>query len=245
MTAIDVQSDEAPQEGVADRVRQMFSIVGLDGTEFAAAIGVPYSTVRTYTAGRTPSAEFLAACYRRFGFMPSWVLTGDLPIKREDPGSSGPKDGGRDHEGLEANFVEIPVLREVHLSAGHGAIVAEPQPREYAPRHGLCYSRSWLQSRNLSPASLCIVQVRGSSMEHALSSGDLVLVNKADRSPKGGNIYALRQGDELLVKYVNQVQEGVLRVSSANPVYQSYDIDLTRMSDVEIIGRVVASMHEW
>lgn len=55
----------------------------------------------------------------------------------------------------------------------------------------------------------------------------------------------MRQGEELLIKYCQLLPDGVLRVTSANPAFAVYDIDLSRTQNVELIGRVVASMHEW
>ncbi|MCY1241597.1 hypothetical protein D9M72_545060 [compost metagenome] len=53
------------------------------------------------------------------------------------------------------------------------------------------------------------------------------------------------QGDELLVKYCQLLPDGILRVSSENQNYPTYDIDLSKTDGVSIVGRVRASTHEW
>lgn len=82
-------------------------------------------------------------------------------------------------------------------------------------------------------------------MDGVLSHGDRVLVDLNDTRPQSGFVYVLRQGDELLVKYCQLLPDGVLRVSSANKQFESYDVDLNRNPGIAIVGRVVASMHEW
>lgn len=218
---------------IGERVKSMISECRLDGTEFASSVGVPYSTMRSYLSGnRAPSAEFLSGVFRVHGFMPSWLLTGDEPRRLADVSAS---------QNIGNDFISIPLL-PIQVSAGNGAV---NEPHVEYNVNGLCFSRTWLASRRLNPQSLKVVEVRGSSMDGVLSHGDLVLIDLADTRPRSGFVYVLRQADELLVKYCQLLPGGVLRVSSANPQYASYDVVLDETSDVQIVGRVVASMHEW
>lgn len=222
---------------IALRARQMLAAAGLDGTEFAAQVGVPYSTMRAYLGGiRPPGPEFLVGCFRAFGFMPSWLLTGDGPMAR--PGS---ELGNQAGQAWNEEYVTIPVLA-LQASAGNGT--TNDQQGEYRVG-GLCFSRGWLAGKRLSRAGLRVIQVRGSSMQPMLSNGDQVLIDQGDTHPRSGFAFVIRQGDELLVKYCQLLPGGLLRVSSANPTYAAYDVDLTKSPDVAIVGRVVASMHEW
>jgi phage repressor protein C with HTH and peptisase S24 domain len=230
MKAVEVAALDLAAIGV--RVRQLLNAAELDGTEFALQVGVPYGTMRAYITGqRPPSAEFLAGCYRAFGFMPAWLLTGEGPMRK----------GGAAVPDAPGDIVVIPRL-DLHASAGPGSL-AEPEA-EY--RVGaLCVTRAWLLQRRLSPANLRAISVRGTSMQPVLFDGDLVVVDIGDRSPRTGFVYVLRHGDELLVKYCEQLPGGLLRISSANPSFQPYEVDLARSNDVGIVGRVVASMHDW
>lgn len=214
----------------------MISESGDDGTVFAERVSVPYSTMRSYlSGGRAPSPEFLTGAYRAYGYLPSWVLTGDEPKRLADL-----KQGTAE---LGDDFVSIPLL-PVHVSAGHG-VVNEPTAEYRVPATGLCFSRRWLAGRKLSPNNLRVIEVRGSSMDGVLAHGDRVLIDLNDTRPQSGFVYVLRQDDELLVKYCQLLPGGLLRVSSANTQYAPYDVDLERNTNVVIVGRVVASMHEW
>lgn len=217
-------------DAIGGRIREMISASGVDGTEFAARIGVPYSTMRSYLSGnRAPSAEFLAGAFTVYSYMPSWLLTGAKPMKQ-----------GQDTHDLSDEFVAVPRL-PIQVSAGHG-VLNDPASEDIT---GLCFSKSWLSRRGLSPAGLRVVEVKGRSMDGVLSDGDLVLIDMHDTRPRSGYVYVLRQGDELLVKYCQLLPGGVLRVSSANTQLAPYDVVLDEASDVSIVGRVVASMHEW
>jgi phage repressor protein C with HTH and peptisase S24 domain len=149
---------------------------------------------------------------------------------------SGVKSAGQDED-----LVMIPML-DVSAGAGVGAVMSEAS--EYKV-DGLCFSRAWIAKRNLNPDQLRVIDVRGKSMEGILADGDRVLVNLQDTKPRSGFVYVIRQGDELLVKYCQLLPGGMLRLSSENPQFQPYDIDLERTDDVAIIGRVVTSVHNW
>lgn len=232
--------DTAPSQldlaAIGARIREAISSSGADGTTFAERVGVPYSTMRSYLSGnRAPSAEFLVGSFTAFGVMPSWLLTGDLPMKRVDATDINPEGE------MAGEFVTISRL-PIQVSAGHGAV---NEPLSDYGSGGLCFSRAWLARRRLNPLGLRVVEVKGRSMDGVLSDGDLVLIDMHDIKPRSGFVYVLRQGDELLVKYCQLLPGGVLRVSSANTQFAPYDVVLNESSDVEIVGRVVASMHEW
>lgn len=217
---------------IGRRVRQAISSCHVDGTDFAAAVGIPYSTMRSYLSGsRAPSAEFLTAAFLVYDISPAWVLTGQLPMK-----SSGAAKVDQ------SDYVSIPLLNGVQASAGHGAM-NEPHG-EYSVQ-GLAFSRTWLKARGLSHQNLRVIEVRGQSMEPVLSDADRVLIDMSDTQPRSGYVYVLRQANELLVKYCQLLPGGVLRVSSANQQFAAYDVKLHEAADVQIVGRVVASMHEW
>lgn len=217
---------------IGARIRVVADELELTGTDFAAQAGIPYSTYRAYTSGqRAPSAEFLSAVFMKFGVLPSWLLTGQGPMRTTGSSFAQPSN--------EDSFVVIPRYG-VSASAGPGA-----HNGEETAIGGLSFSKKWLQSRGLNPGNLKVIDVVGESMATRLNDGDKVLVDVSDTHPKSGRAYVLRQGDELLVKYCQLLPDGLLRVSSENQNYPTYDIDLAKTDGVSIVGRVRASTHEW
>jgi phage repressor protein C with HTH and peptisase S24 domain len=194
--------------------------VGVAPTEFAVQCGVSRTSQFNYEAGeRPPDAEYLQRAHEA-GVDVHYVITG----KKAEVTSS---------------FVVVDQY-DVAASAGPGTLNGS---EDYSG--GLSFSRQWLAKRGLHPSSLKVINVSGESMLPRLSDGDKVLVDISDTSPKSGRAYVLLQGDELLVKYCQLLPDGLLRVSSANSDYPTYDIDLSKTHGVSIVGRVRASTHEW
>lgn len=208
---------------IGERLRQERARLGYNQASFAAAVGVSKTTQFNYeSGGRSPDAVYLHNA-QLLGMSAAFVVSGSRPETAED------------------NFVSIPVLA-LNASAGPGSI--NDERAEYRAT-GMSVSRSWLQQRRLNAASLVVLTVRGHSMNGVLTDGDQVLVDRADTTPRTGYVYVLRQGDELLVKYCQLMPGGLLRVTSANTAFPPYDLDLSKTDDVQIVGRVVASTHEW
>ncbi len=223
-------SSTLDKPAVAERLGQVIQDSDLSATDFAKRLNTPYSTLRAYTSGsRSPSAELLAAMFKIFKVMPSWVLTGEGPRNIEQVIANSALD----------DFVVV-TRHNIVASAGPGAINGDGDGHG-----GLCFNRGWLRKRHLNPDHLIVIEVSGRSMEGRLSDGDTVLVDQSQTILKSGFAYVLRQGDELLVKYCQLLPDGILRVSSENKSFEPYDIDLKKMTDVSILGRVVASNHEW
>ncbi|HLO94026.1 MAG TPA: S24 family peptidase [Burkholderiaceae bacterium] len=209
--------------GIGERLRAERQRLGYVQADFGAAVGVSKTTQFNYEAGdRMPDARYLRKA-AALGMDLLHVLTGS----REDSGAD--------------RHVRIPALPG--RSQVDGATLNEDTAAYEAG--GLCFGKDWLEARKLSVPKLTVVTVRGASMEGVLFDGDQLLIDQQDQKPRSGFVYVLRQGDELLVKYCQMLPGGILRVTSANPSFAAYDIDLATAPDVEIIGRVVASLHEW
>ena len=93
----------------------------------------------------------------------------------------------------------------------------------------------------LRPGLCEIIRVKGDSMEPVLRDGDRVIVDRNDRAMRQGGIFALRDGDELIIKQVELVRGAEpprVVCSSVNPRYSPFELVLG--ADAEVIGRVAA-----
>ena len=115
----------------------------------------------------------------------------------------------------------------------------EPSVGHYA------FNKDWLRKRGLNPKNLSVISVRGNSMEPDLYNGDLILLNQDETTLEEGNIYAMRFSDGLFVKRVQHFPQGIIRLLSRNPHYHAVEITNPQPENLNVIGRVVASVHEW
>lgn len=208
---------------IGARLREERHRVGKGQEDFGVVCGVSKTSQFNYESGeRSPDGEYFAKASQELGVDVTYVITG----RRAKPAAND-------------DYVVIP-KHNVSASAGPGAINGDDGESQ-----GLCFRRSWLNKRGLQAQTLKVIDITGDSMSGKLADGDQVLIDMSQTTPKSGFAYVLRQGDELLVKYAQLLPDGVLRVSSENQAYQPYDIDLAKVTDVSILGRVVASTHEW
>lgn len=98
---------------------------------------------------------------------------------------------------------------------------------------------------NLSFDTADIISVRGDSMDDGskfgLSSGDRVIVDRADRDPSQGAIFAVWDGSGVIVKQIEPVRgSDPLRIicKSLNPRYEPFELILDE--NTHIIGRIAA-----
>lgn len=124
---------------------------------------------------------------------------------------------------------------DVQASAGFGQFT-----EDNAPRFTMAFRSYWIKNHlNVSPSSLSVINVRGDSMEGVLNDKDVILINHQD-TQAGDGLYVLRLGNDLYVKRVQRLPHGKLLVSSANPSYAPFEVDLNTLdTDVAIIGKVV------
>lgn len=213
----------AAVEGVGDRLRGLRG--DMSQADFGELLGVSLSTWRRYEAGeRPPDAEALLKLHLLKGIDLHWLLTGNgQPV----PKGSMPQ----------TDYALVPYF-DVTAAAGHGRTVLDAE----RPAKQLAYRHDWLHARNLSASNLFEISVAGDSMESELRDGDTVLVDRSQTEIRGGAIYVLRVGEELVIKYLQRLPGGRVQVSSENrDAYPSYEVAAEHFAsgEVEVLGRVV------
>jgi len=131
-----------------------------------------------------------------------------------------------------SEFVFVPRYN-VAAAAGYGAPVFGEEPL-----FCLAFRKYWIDNYvTKQPEKLSVITVKGDSMEGVLNHGDSILINHAETDPRDG-LYVLRIGNDLFVKRVQRIP-GKLLVTSENPRYAPFEIDLSNaQDDIAIIGRV-------
>lgn len=203
--------------------------LGLTRAAFADPLGVSPDKIKHIETGKQRADhEILAAIRTVYGVDLNALLTGDIG---DDPETI-----------IDPSFVMVPRYT-VSASAGNSAsFVSEEMDISY-----YAFSQDWINRRHLNASELQIVNVRGDSMEPTLYDGDLILLDRSQDQAADGHTFVVRLWDEHVVKHVQRVGEKTISLISANKVYPPREIELIEgdNTDFQIIGRVVASMHEW
>lgn len=131
------------------------------------------------------------------------------------------------------DFVTVTRLN-VQVGAGPGRAVGVVEEVGL-----LQFRRDFLRSAGVSAGNAAIVTVKGTSMEPTISDGAVLLLNRADKEPRNGFIYAFSWGGEMLVKRLQKVGE-VWHAVSDNADRQFHpDIIINGESEALIQGRAI------
>ncbi|MEO9385533.1 S24 family peptidase [Chromobacterium phragmitis] len=196
---------------------------------------------------RLGTAQKIAA---NSGCRVEWLLYGEGPMQDLDgaareaavPGprtamSSGRGDAEEEHEVPDSVHEEFCFIPRYNLraSAGFGTDAAGEAPMFY-----MAFRRYWVKNYlNASPRDLVVISVKGDSMSGVLEDRDTILVHTAERNP-GEGLFVIRIGDDIFVKQLQRLPGGAVQVRSANPLYETFTVDLSRSAgEFEVIGRVV------
>lgn len=212
--------------------------------EIAQKIDMSYMGLnKVFAKNGLPKAETLIKVQEVTGCDLNWLLTGSgAPyLDKSHAGNAGGfpvqtgSDGVTDILGNPVDlseFIFVPRYN-VAAAAGHGAPVYGEEPL-----FCLAFRRYWIENYvTKQPEKLSVITVKGDSMEGVLNHGDSILINHTETDPRDG-LYVLRIGNDLFVKRVQRIP-GKLLITSANPSYAPFEIDLSHTDDdIAVIGRV-------
>ncbi len=110
-----------------------------------------------------------------------------------------------------AEYVEV---HWVGAAAGGGALIEYTRVKGY-----LAFMRSWMESKHIDPEQCSVINVIGTWMAPTLPEGCLVLVDHRRLARRSGVIYALEDGDNLVVKRAGRSKGGGWEMLSDNPYW--------------------------
>ena len=104
------------------------------------------------------------------------------------------------------------------------------------------FSTVWLERElKADPAHLCLIPIDEDSMMPTLRPGDTILLDRRIAKPDREGIYVLRMNGVSLVKRMQTMPGGALKISSDNPAYETFTINQSDITDnnIAVLGRVV------
>lgn len=210
-----------------DLVRKLVAYSNLAPATVAKQAGISPSTINrpfngtaTTRLGRA-ALEKLQAAFPEF---PGWAAQ-DATADRRMPFRPFPVEADPD-------LVE---LEEIDLRYGLGGTYLD-SPVTATKRR---FSREWLRMFTRSaPEHLFWTQGDGDSMEPTIRSGEVILIDRSQATPRmGDGIWALAWGDIGMIKRLRPLPDGSIEIHSDNPLVRpAVAVD----GEIHVIGRVVA-----
>lgn len=207
-------------------LRDLATFERLPPSTIAREAGLAATTIlRSYNGNSTTrlSAPTLDKLRARFPNFPGWTkaTVGDsrLPFRGLEP--------VRDPDLVE--------LAEIDLRYGLGGTYLD-SPVEAETR---TFSREWLRYFTQAPPEhLFWTRGDGDSMEPTIRSGEVILVDRSQITPRmGDGIWAVALGEIGMIKRLRPMPNGTVEIHSDNPVVPPA---IAADGEMHVIGRVVA-----
>ena len=144
---------------------------------------------------------------------------------------------GDEKSNLPTDQIQIPFY-EISASAGSGELVLSEEMNSL-----VSFDTNFLRNElHVDPKQTFLMLVRGDSMTPTLNNNAVMMVNREIDGFSDG-IYVIRMDGSLIVKRLQVIPNGVIKVISDNKDYQTYEINKKdfESGDYELIGRVVWS----
>jgi phage repressor protein C with HTH and peptisase S24 domain len=215
--------------------------LSLKQAEAASVLGLPPSTYQNYERDvRAPNTEGWNA-FAMNGINTNWLLTGEGSMLVRPPATGTSPEGSEPPAGPISSaagpgFTAFPLYDDVRAFAGRGASNEEDQAENV-----VMLSDEWIRVElGAMPRNLFMVRVAGDSMEPTLRVGDLLLIDRRASCPDREGFYLLRLGEMLLVKRLQALPGGKIRVTSDNAAFDPFIFDANESGDdVRIHGRII------
>lgn len=205
---------------------------------FATAAGISPSGLNRLLDGGYPTLPILVALAKAGDVSVEWLSTGgeqvsaSLPTKMDSTSMT-----VTDVKGNEVDLDEFVFVPRYNIAAAAGFGAWND---DETPMFTVSFRRYWVTNHlKADPSKLSVISVYGDSMEGVLNDKDIILINHDDREPREG-IYVLRIDGQLIVKRVQRLPGSILRVTSTNPAYEPFSVDMNNvLGDFAVVGKVV------
>lgn len=225
---------------IGKRIRSKREELKQSRNHVAEFLGVALSTLQAWeNEDREPSATHILKLAECLEVSVEWLVSGCSETVGDKVSLPAVKsvlptlDVQGNHVDLD-EFVFVPRYN-VAASAGFGA-----WNDDESPMFTVSFRRYWVVNHlKADPKRLSVISVNGDSMAGILNDKDIILVNHDDRDPREG-IYVIRLDSQLLVKMVQRLPGSKLRISSTNPAFEPFTVDLENIpDDFDVVGKVV------
>ena len=216
------------------KLKQIRDKEGLSRTQFFDLTGIPTNTLKNWESGKnkTVASDKLELITRNpiLKKYSLWLVTDETA---PESGQISPTDNEVSLKPTE--HINLPFF-EIGASAGDGALVEVEEQT-----HTISFEPSWLRKEiGVNPNDAFLMLVKGDSMYPTLKNESMIMVDK-NLDDLSDGIYVIRHDSNLLVKRLQLLPGGIIKVKSDNAMYEPWEINKSQLdgTDLELIGRVV------
>ena len=210
----------------SNRLRALREALGRNMEEMNERTGFFRGAWGAFEKGkRLPTTDQLHRISETLKASANWLLNGEGPMFR-DGAAAAPSPAGV------VSIVEL----DIQVSAGDGSV-----PVEEAEKGVFQFDEPYFRGHiGVDPRHARIVRVVGDSMEPTLRAGDPVMVDLTQPQHPADGIWVVQQGAGVLIKRLQFLAGGKVRVISDNQAYAVQELNLgEEQPDFRLVGRVV------
>lgn len=225
---------------LGQRIIRRRNELGLSPRQVAVAAGIAYSTLKDIEHDRQRSSTKVAELARALKMSAHELATGEpdrtavisnappQPFLRPIAVWDNPDDLPDDE------FVNFPKL-DYYLSAGHGG--PDPDCVEQTDK-AIVFRADYVKLKGWKRSTIYTMRCQGDSMEPTIQHGAPVVIDTSATNILTGRVYAVLIDGQPLLKRLDKLPGGLIRVRSDNPMPQhaAYDV---HPDAIRIIGRAV------
>lgn len=216
-------------ERIAERLEALGGRpAGFSQAWLAREVGITQPAINALIKNPSAGSQHLHRIARALGTTPAYLVgetedatLGALPAPSDD---------------LVAEQLDAVLLREVEVSfsMGGGSVLDEWPVVQMVP-----FSRGWLRSlTSASAADLIVTRGDGDSMFPTIQSGEIVIINCADTTPRQQDgIWAMNYGGLGMIKRLRMLPDGSAEIRSDNKEVAPI---IALEGEMSIVGKVVA-----
>lgn len=220
-------------EVVPERVTQLREALEMSQAALGSLVGTSQASIQRLEAGETRRSRNLLGLARALKTCPEYLVG-----QTDDPS---PGKFALLHEVVpfgrppEAADPDDVMLDEIDLRYGLGGTYVDG-PVSSEKRK---FSRAWLRQFTAAPPEhLFWATGDGDSMEPTIRSGEVILIDRSQLTPRmGDGIWAIAWGEIGMIKRLRPLPDGTLEIHSDN---QAIRPAFASDGEVHIIGRVIA-----
>lgn len=212
---------------VGDRIQERLEKLSLSQSELARRVKVSQPTINALVHGNNISSKHLHRIAAELETSPAW-LAGETD--EDAPVSVAPS--ALDALAEKMDLAVVPEL-ELGYSMGAGAVFDQYEHKGVVP-----FQRAWLRSMMRGTiADLFVARGEGDSMQPTILDGDIVLIDTAQQSVRQQDrIWAVSYGDLGMIKRVRRTPKGGYLLLSDNPAVPPVEC---ADEEMHVVGRVI------